>query len=268
MIYSTIGFLILVVALVHYFSKLKQNQTPKNPILLKSAMLVGSILSIWSLVTLRYQLDLNTILVLLFTINTLSTSAIFAYFLATKATPIGDIKIKVGDTFIPFKTNEFDSESLIGKRTLLKFYRGSWCPYCSAELAMFEALKPKLNEYGVQIIALSNDSAEEQKLHLERDNISHTLVSDPDLAIIKQYGVEHHKGLGATAADTISICGIAMPLPWKMRFKAMAIPTSILIDKNGKIVWIDQSDDYRLRASEEAIMGAVASHFNKADAPE
>ena len=268
MIYSTIGFLVLVAALVHYFAKLKKNQTPKNPILLKSAMVIGSVLSVWSLVTLSYQLNATTFLVLFFALNTLSTSAIFAYFLATKATPIGEIKIKVGDMLPAFKTAGFDSDSLIGKRTLLKFYRGSWCPYCSAELVMFEELTSKLNEYGVQIVAVSNDSVEEQKLHLERDNISHTLVSDPELNIIKQYGVEHQKGLGATAADTVSVFGIAMPLPWKMRFKAMAIPTSVLVDKKGKIVWIDQSDDYRLRASEDAVMGAVASHFNKADAPE
>lgn len=267
MIYSTIGLLILVMALVHYFAKVKQNKTPKNPMLLKSAMLVASALSIWALATLNYQLNLNTVLVLFFTLNTLSTSLIFIYFLATKATPIGDIKIKVGDLFIPFKTDDFDSESLIGKRTLLKFYRGSWCPYCSAELAMFEGLKLKLNEYDVKVIAISNDSSEEQTLHLERDNISHTLISDPELAIIKQYGVEHHKALGATAADTINVFGIAMPLPWKMRFKAMAIPTSILIDEKGKIVWIDQSDDYRLRASEDAVIGAVVSHFDKADSP-
>lgn len=268
MIYSTIGFLVLIAALVHYFSKMKKNKTPKNPTLLKSAMVISSALSILSLVTLSYQLNATTLLVLFFSLNTLSTSAIFAYFLATKATPIGEIKINVGDRLPAFKTAEFDSESLIGKRTLLKFYRGSWCPYCSAELVMFEELTPKLNEYGVLVVAISNDSVEEQKLHLERDNISHTLVSDPNLDIIKQYGVEHHKGLGATAADTINIFDIAMPLPWKMRFKAMAIPTSILVDKKGKIVWIDQSDDYRLRASEDAVMGAVASHFNKADAPE
>jgi len=35
----------------------------------------------------------------------------------------------------------------------------------------------------------------------------------------------------------------------EMKFKRMSIPTSILIDENGKILWIDQSEGYRLRAS-------------------
>ena len=52
-----------------------------------------------------------------------------------------------------------------------------------------------------------------------------------------------------------------MPLPWKMRHITMSIPTSMLIDESGQIVWIDQSDDYRLRASEEAVIDAVKANF-------
>ena len=87
------------------------------------------------------------------------------------------------------------------------------------------------------------------------------LVSDLELSVIRQFGVEHHKGLGATAEDTIYLFGIAIPMPWKMKFKAMAIPTSILINECGKIVWIDQSEDYRIRASEKAVMDAVTANF-------
>ena len=88
-------------------------------------------------------------------------------------------------------------------------------------------------------------------------------MADPELNIIRQYGVEHHKALGATSENLISLFGLTMPRPWKMKYKPMSIPTSILIDENGKIVWIDQSEDYRLRASEDAVMGAVATNFAK-----
>lgn len=54
-----------------------------------------------------------------------------------------------------------------------------------------------------------------------------------------------------------------MRLPWKMKYKPMSIPTSILINEDGKIVWIDQSEDYRLRASEDAVMGTIKANFAK-----
>lgn len=265
MLISIVSFVLLNAALVHYFYKLKQNKTLKNPVFLKLSMFTGSLLSIWAIGTLFTEptSTLVTVVVALIGFSVLSTSATFSVFLATKATPIGDIKVSVGDKILPFKTIDFNSESLIGKRTLLKFYRGAWCPYCSAELVMFEALKPKLAAYNIQIMGISNDTAEQQKSHQLRDNISHTLVSDADLSIIRQYGVEHHKAIGATADDTINILGIAMPLPWKMRPRPMSIPTSLLINESGHIVWIDQSEDYRLRASEESVMTAVEANFDK-----
>lgn len=261
--YSVIGFMLLMLALAHYFSRLKQNKTPKTPVFLIFSMTVGSLLSLWSiglLINEPTSIVTMSVVVLLGTF-TLLISAVFVFFLATKATPIGNIKVSVGEQMLTFKTDNFDSASLLGKRTLLKFYRGSWCPYCSAELMMFEELAPKLTKFNVQIVGISNDTREQQQKHLIRDNISHTLVSDPELKIIRQYGVEHHKALGATEDDTMNLFGITMPIVWKMRYRPMAIPTSMLIDETGKIVWIDQSEDYRLRASEEAVMSAVKTHF-------
>jgi len=41
----------------------------------------------------------------------------------------------------------------------------------------------------------------------------------------------------------------------------MSIPTSILIDEKGIIKWIDQSEDYRLRANYQRVMQALANSF-------
>ncbi|MFC1233485.1 peroxiredoxin family protein [Vibrio sp. F74] len=265
MLLSIVSFVLLNIALLHYFSKLKQNKAPKNPIFLKSAMAISSLSSVGAISTLFLTPTsvISTVFIIVIALYVLSTSAVFTFFLAQKDTPIGDIKIAVGDDLLAFKTETFDSSSLAGKRTLLKFYRGAWCPYCSAELVMFEALKPQLDQYNIQIVGISNDTIEQQKVHKVRDNISHTLVSDPELNVIRQYGVEHHKALGATSDELINIFGMSMPLPWKMKYKPMSIPTSILIDENCKILWIDQSEDYRLRASEDAVMGAVTANFAK-----
>lgn len=259
--FVVIGFVLLNVAMVHYFAKVKQSKTPRAPLLLIIGMVTSSILSVVALASHTFMLDIISITIVLLAFNNLSTSALFSYFLATRKTPLGDIKLKEGEQLLPFTTEQFDSRELAGKRTLIKFYRGSWCPYCCAELSMFEALKSKLAAYDIDIVAIANDTESETNAHAKRDSLSFKLIADPTLAIIRQYGVEHHKGLGATADDTLSVFGIAMPLPWKMRFKAMAIPTTLLVNEQGDIVWIDQSDDYRIRASEERIMTAVAQSF-------
>jgi hypothetical protein len=41
----------------------------------------------------------------------------------------------------------------------------------------------------------------------------------------------------------------------------MAIPTTLLIDEEGIVRWIDQTDDYRLRSHNERILEVVESTF-------
>jgi peroxiredoxin len=37
------------------------------------------------------------------------------------------------------------------------FYRGSWCPYCNAQLASFQRASDRLAELGAKVVALSVD---------------------------------------------------------------------------------------------------------------
>ena len=99
---------------------------------------------------------------------------------------------------------------------------------------------------------------EEAAIHKNRDNLNLKLLSDAQLAVIRQYGVEHHKAIGFTTG-TVMLGGI--PLALTPSFKTMAIPTSLLIDENGVIQWIDQADDYRIRSNGERVLQAVQSAF-------
>lgn len=120
-------------------------------------------------------------------------------------------------------------------------------------------MQADLDAYGVDIVALSKDTVEEAATHKGRDGLSLTLLSDPDLDVIRQYGVEHHKALGFTTGS-FTLFGI--PLALTPSFKTMAIPTTLLVDENGEIRWIDQTDDYRLRSSEDRVLQAIRGAFS------
>ena len=58
-------------------------------------------------------------------------SGLFLWLLSVRKTPIGDIRVSVGDSLMPFAAQlgdgtQFKSGSLTGQRILLKFFRGSW----------------------------------------------------------------------------------------------------------------------------------------------
>jgi peroxiredoxin len=48
-------------------------------------------------------------------------------------------------------------DDLAGFFGVVLFYRGSWCPYCNAQLSGFERAKERLANVGVKVAALSVD---------------------------------------------------------------------------------------------------------------
>jgi alkyl hydroperoxide reductase subunit AhpC len=120
-------------------------------------------------------------------------------------------------------------------------------------------MQPELAKRNIRVVALSKDSVEEAAIHRTRDGLSLTLLADPELQVIRQFGVEHHKALNFTTG-TFMIGTI--PLALTPSFKTMAIPTSLLVDEDGVILWIDQSDDYRIRSNNERVLGAISKVFS------
>jgi peroxiredoxin len=119
-------------------------------------------------------------------------------------------------------------------------------------------MKARLADFGVEVIGVSKDSAVEAASHRVRDGLSLQLLSDSDLSVTRQFGLEHHKALEFSTVR-FSIAGIPMALVPSIR--TMAIPTSILVDEEGVIRWIDQSEDYRLRSDEGTVLAAIERAF-------
>jgi len=117
-----------------------------------------------------------------------------------------------------------------------------------------------LERHDVRLVALSKDTIVDAAFHRRRDGLKPevTLLSDPELAVIRQFGLEHHKAV-EFSTGRFTIAGI--PLALVPAFKTMAIPTTMLIDEHGVIRWIDQTDDYRLRSDETMVTEAVENAF-------
>ncbi|PSW15782.1 hypothetical protein C9J01_01840 [Photobacterium rosenbergii] len=263
-IISLVGLFATIIGAGSYFYKVKKHRTPDKPIFFVIMLIVGFISSVSSLTLTLQSFRFFSIMVILFATIPILMSIVFTVTFRGSKAPVGRLQVATGDTLLPFSAIKadgtyFSTSELKGLRVLLKFYRGSWCPYCSTELEMFDEMKPVFDDYNVKVIAISGDTPEATRAHQKRDNLSHLLLSDPELNIIKQYGVEHHKAFGGDATPAKKVLGL--PFPTKMKYRSMAIPTSILVDEHGTIIWIDQSEDVRMRANEKLINRVLLSAF-------
>jgi len=92
---------------------------------------------------------------------------------------------------LPKATGEMiDLNRLVAESpTILVFYRGGWCPYCSKQLSALQEIEKDLVSMGYQLVAISTDSPENLAKTMVKEKLSYTLLSDADLNAAKGFGI-------------------------------------------------------------------------------
>lgn len=128
---------------------------------------------------------------------------------------------------------------LSGSKALLVFYRGNWCPLCMAQLSELRERADALAE--VQVKFISNQSAaQSRELADKLDLPGHMeLLMDPDLEAAKAWGVADLGGtpLGMLGYPTDTV-----------------MATVIALDEQGRVIFGDETDNYRVRPHPDAFM--------------
>ncbi len=128
---SVAGFVVVMGTWVAYLSKIPRGAVPVRPIGSIILQCVGIGLAV-SAINWSYQVGGGFgVAVLAPAAFALMMGGAFLWLLTQRKTPIGDLKVEVGDKLLSFEatTSEgsgFHTDELAGKRTLLKFFRGGW----------------------------------------------------------------------------------------------------------------------------------------------
>jgi peroxiredoxin len=165
---------------------------------------------------------------------------------AASRQPASTPAVAVGGPIVDFTATDdegrpFDLASLRGTPFLLKFFRGHWCPYCTAELRRWEELRPVLDACGVRFVTVCADTAEQIRTGRGKHGLRAVMVPDPTLTITDRYNLRSPKNFAPKP-------GVIIPLP---------IPTTILVDARGTVCWIDQATDYMRRSDPERVLVAI-----------
>lgn len=140
-----------------------------------------------------------------------------------------------------------NSRTFIGGPTIYLFYRGSWCPLCVAHVKATAEEYQNLDQLGVQTVLLSPQSQEDTRRIAEEFSVPFIFGFDKELSAARQLGIVHEYGVppglgGANGAHTV-------------------FPTVVITDSTGKIIWLDQTDNYRVRAEPALFLNALQDCF-------
>ncbi len=76
--------------------------------------------------------------------------------------------------------------ALAGEYAVVLLYRGSWCPYCNAQLRAFQRAQERLAELGVRVVALSVDDEPTTQALIERHGLTFAVGHSADPAALRE----------------------------------------------------------------------------------
>lgn len=101
---------------------------------------------------------------------------------------------KAPDFTLPDQNGEMHSLSdYAGKKVILYFYPKDNTPGCTRQACGFSQLRPQFEEKGAVILGVSRDSVASHKRFEEKQGLTFTLLSDPELQVIQAYDVWKEK---------------------------------------------------------------------------
>ena len=110
----------------------------------------------------------------------------------------------------------------------------------------WEELRPDLHAKRIDILTISTDNPVEIRMSRIMPRLKATMLADPTLEITDLFGVRNQ-----------NINNFRLP-----GRPGLPISITLIVDENGKVLWIDQSDDYSRLSDPSFVNIALAEHFN------
>ncbi len=142
--------------------------------------------------------------------------------------------------------NPVHSGQLLGQPALVMFYRGNWCPLCISQVAEIAGRYRDLIERGVQVELISPQPPDLTRRVAEKYQVPFNFRVDPDCAAARQLGIAAEQGVPAMNTSRYG--------------HDTVLPTVIITDAEGRIIFTDQTDNYRVRPEPDVFLRALAAH--------
>ncbi len=147
-------------------------------------------------------------------------------------------------------------DALHGRRTVLVFYRGAWCPFCNIALRAYQTeLLPALNERGVGLVAVSPQTPDGSLSMKEKHELTFTVVSDPHNTLARAAGILTAPSEAARAKQLE--LGLDLTAINADGTTALPMPTTAILDADATVRWIDVHADYSTRTEPKDVLAAL-----------
>lgn len=142
------------------------------------------------------------------------------------------------------KSNQF-----FDRPTVFMFYRGNWCPLCMAQIKELSSRYNELMEQGVRIALVSPQPHTNTAELAKKFGVKFEFFVDEGNRVARKLGIQQENGLPIG----LQIMGYD---------SETVLPTVIITAKGGNIIWVHETDNYRVRPEPDTYMQVLRESRN------
>jgi peroxiredoxin len=164
---------------------------------------------------------------------------------------IPDVKLRTDDN------QEVSLRKLVAEKpTVLIFYRGGWCPFCTRHLSDLAGIEQDLEKAGARLLAISMDQPSKLRETPNRDKLGYRLLSDSDAVAAKAFGIafQVEDDLVRKYKDSYKI---DLEAASGQTHHILPHPAVFVVNTAGKIQFAYVNPDYKVRLEPAKILEQV-----------
>jgi peroxiredoxin len=144
--------------------------------------------------------------------------------------------------FVEHHRGPIVAAELRGRPTVLLFYRGNWCPLCMAQIGEIAERWREVEALGAQVALVSPQDEAHTRGLAARHSVAFRYLRDDGLEAARRLGIVNTDGTpaGMIGYDSDTV-----------------LPTLVVTDAEGRIVYADQTDNYRVRPTPDTVLAAL-----------
>ena len=173
----------------------------------------------------------------------------YLYWYSTLPKPIAALAVgnKLAELTFSDRGTPFSAADISGKKVLYLFYRGNWCPLCVAQIKEISAQYQELEKRGVEVLLISPQPVGHSVHLAKKMKVNFRFLTDTNNAMARKLKLDVAHGV---------------PLGMEvLGYKSETVlPTVIITDEQSDIIFVDQTDNYRIRPEPKTFLKALDDH--------
>ena len=142
------------------------------------------------------------------------------------------------------------SSTLTDRPVIWMFYRGNWCPLCMAQIKEIAGQYQQLQDMGVRVALVSPQPHKFTVGLASKFDVAFDFLTDEQNKAARTLGIAHPDGLPMG----MQVLGYD---------SETVLPTVIITDTGGRILWAHETDNYRIRPEPELFLAVLREHQNR-----